>query len=388
MAMRLYITAGIIIVLISVAAFGDTKDDILIQQQEMEKIKSEVKRSREKLDSLKQSEIGIQQKISEGDQKLATDKKVISRLNRELRQLRQKIEETSLELDERQLNLELTRRRYLGNIRQFYLTAHKPAEIFSENPNEELVLHRQVVYLTSLANFESGNVDRASEYLAQTLQAQDELTGESRKVSRLKKSRESSSALVANARQKHQKSLERVRREKTEEADRVLMLEQAAREMEAIITRLQQEMEERVSREGVTGGPSVFAALKGQLLPPCRGEVTVPFGELIHPVTKLKSFSAGISIKTGPGQKVVAVASGTVAYVGNLRGYGNFIIINHDDRYYTTYAGLGEMLVSVNEYVLAGNKVASAGDDGIVKFELREGRNPLDPIKWISIDSF
>ena len=224
--------------------------------------------------------------------------------------------------------------------------------------------------------------------MEQTIQAQDELTGESRKISRLKRKRETASSLVKSAKDKQEKNLQRVRREKTEEADRVLMLEQAAREMEAIIARLQQQMEQRAIIEGITGGPSVFATLKGQLLPPCRGEVIQPFGNLIDPVTKLKSFSSGISIKVNPGRKVVAVASGTVAYQGNLRGYGNFIIINHDDRYYTTYAGLGQIVVSVGEYVLAGNKVAVADEDGIVRFELREGRNPLDPIKWISIDSF
>ena len=370
------------------AASDETKDEILFQQREMEKIKNEVKQSRQKLDSLKQSEIDYQKMISEGDQKLATNKKVISRLNREMRELQDKIAETSGEIEARQLELELSRRRYLGNIRQFYLAAHKPPEIFSEDPNEELVLHRQIIYLTSLANFESGNVDLAFESVEQTIQAQDELTGESRKISRLKQKRETASSLVKSAKSKHEKSLKRVRREKTEEADRILTLEQAAREMEAIIARLQQEMEERASIEGITGGPSVFATLKGQLLPPCRGEIVQPFGDLIDPVTKLKSFSSGISIKVEPGRKVVAVASGTVAYQGNLRGYGNFVIINHDDRYYTTYAGLGQAVVSVGEYVLAGNKVAVADEDGVVKFELREGRNPLDPIKWISIDSF
>ncbi len=382
------IVIAIILCITGLTWTKDTKDEILNQKQEMEKIKEEVKRSREKLDSLKQNEVDVQKVISEGDQKLASDKKVISRLGRELRELKQRITRTTSELEQRQLELDLSRRRYLGNIRQFYITTHKPPDVFSENPNEELVLQRQIVYLTSLAAFESGNVDKASEYLEQTEQAKDELSGESRKISGIKHKRERASALVATAKSKNQKHLEQVRRQKTEEADRVLMLEQAAREMESIIARLQQELEQRTGREGATGGPSVFATLKGQLLPPCRGEIMVPFGDQVDPVTKLKSFSSGISIKVRAGQKVVAVASGTVAYAGNLRGYGNFIIINHDDRYYTTYAGLGQVSVGVNEYVLAGNKVAVADAEGLVKFELREGRNPLDPITWISIDSF
>jgi septal ring factor EnvC (AmiA/AmiB activator) len=367
----------------------DTKDEILIQKQEMEKIKKEVARSREKLDSLKQTEMDVQKKISEGDQKLATDQKVVSRLNQQLRQLQNKIKETTSELEAEQLELELSRRRYLGNIRQFYMAAHKPPEIFSEDPNEELTLQRQIIYLTSLASFESGNVDQASLDLEQTLHEKDDLAGESKKISGLKKKRETAISLTSNAKNKHERNLEQIRRKKTEEADRILTLEQAAREMENIIARLQQEVELRLAEEqGIDRGPSVFASLKGQLLSPCRGKIIVPFGNLVDPVTKLKSFSSGITIQATPGGKVVAVASGTVAYSGNLRGYGNFIIINHDNHYYTTYAGLGKILVSVNEYVLAGNRVAEAAGDGTVRFELREGRNPLDPVTWISIDSF
>lgn len=368
---------------------ADEQQDILFQKKEMEKILEEVKESRDKLDSLKQAEIDVTRQISDGDQQLATNKKIINRLNSDLRALQQRIASTKSDLEARELELELARRRYLGNIRQFYLAAHKPLEIISEDPNEELVLHRQIVYLTSLASFESGNVDQALAYLEETRQTQKELAGRTKEVSRAKQTKETANTLVTNAKAQHERKLQQIRRKKTEETDRILTLEQAAREMEQIIARLQREAQER--RAGMTEadlGPSLFASLKGQLLTPCRGEVVIPFGEQVDPVTKLKSFSSGITIKAQPGQRVVAVASGSVAYVGNLRGYGKFIIINHDDQYYTTYAGLERVFVSINEYVLAGNKLAEAASDGEVRFELREGRKAIDPIEWISIDSF
>ncbi|UCD63806.1 MAG: peptidoglycan DD-metalloendopeptidase family protein [Candidatus Zixiibacteriota bacterium] len=368
-------------------SWAQQEDDILYEKKEMEKILKEVRESREKLDSLKQAEIGVARQISEGDQKLATNKKIIGRLNDEMRQLQARIGQATTELEAHELELDLVRRRYLGNIRQFYLAAHKPPEVFSEDPNEELVLHRQIVYLTALAGFESGNVDQALTELEQTRKTKKDLAGRSKQVSQLRQKKETANVLVSNAKRQHQRNLEKIRREKTEEADRILTLEQAAREMERIIARLQEEAELRRTGRTQTG-PSLFASLKGQLLPPCRGEITVPFGELVDPVTKLKSFSSGITFKVRPGQNVSAVASGSVAYVGSLRGYGNFIIINHDDQYYTTYAGLDRTFVSVNEYVLAGNKLAEASPDGAVRFELREGRKALDPIEWISIESF
>ena len=75
-------------------------------------------------------------------------KKVIGRLNRELRHLRNNISSTEDLIDQQQVELMLKRRRYLGNIRQFYMVAHKDVNLFSEDPNEELRLNRQIRYLT------------------------------------------------------------------------------------------------------------------------------------------------------------------------------------------------------------------------------------------------
>jgi septal ring factor EnvC (AmiA/AmiB activator) len=104
-------------------------------------------------------------------------------------------------------------------------------------------------------------------------------------------------------------------------------------------------------------------------------------------VNRLKSFSPGITIKGKAHAPVYAVAAGTVAYSGNLRGYGNFVIISHDDQYYSTYAGLAEVLVSENQFVSSRAKLGSSGQDGVVKFEIRDGREPLDPVKWIDLES-
>ncbi len=368
--------------------FADERDQILTQKQELEAIQKEVEAGRKKLDSLKQSELSLQKRLIDSDQQIAGNKKVIQRLTRESGKLKQEIGATETKVDQRQLELELSRRRYLGNIRQFYLAAHQPSAPLSEDLNEEMRLHRQIVYLAAVAGFESGQVRQASELLVQTRETMNQLSGEKSKVARLRKKRESANLLAVNRKRKQQKDLEHLLRAKTEETDRVLTLEMAAREMEQIIARLQREAQEReLRRQEDAGGPSIFASLKGMLLSPYKGKITIPFGPQVDPVTNLKSYSSGITIKGAAGRKVVAVASGTVVYVGNLRGYGKFVIISHDDQYFTTYAGLGEMLVTTDEYVLAGNKLAVSGADGVVKFEMRQGRKALDPIKWIRIES-
>ncbi|MFQ5453633.1 MAG: hypothetical protein ACE5D6_05550, partial [Candidatus Zixiibacteriota bacterium] len=247
---------------------GKTKD-ILIQKNEMEIIKEEVDKSRQQLDSLKQMELNIQKEVSESDQKMTTNKKIINRLVRELKQVKSEINKTETNLEKNYVDLERTRRRFLGNIRQFYLTAHRPSIIVTEDPNDALQLNRQIVYLTALANFESGNVDQTEQYLSKTLEMMGELTGEKKKIYRLKQKKESHNVLVSSQKKKYQRSLDQIRRKKTEEADKIITLEQAAQEIEQIIARLQREAESRrLDKTKRVSEPSIFATLKGQILSP------------------------------------------------------------------------------------------------------------------------
>jgi len=368
---------------------ANEEGDILFQKKDLDEIQKEVEQSRHKLDSLKQVELKIQKNVSGYDQKIASNKKVLSRLNQQLKKLKKEIVQGEGELTTGRELLDRARRRYLGSIRQFYLATYRSGEVFSEQVNDELQLNRQVVYLTALAGFESGNIAQASTYLSQSHDRLAQLTGEKKKVTGLKKKKETATSLEKTRKQKEQRALEQLRRKKSAEADRILTLQQAAQEIERIIARLERQRQESLAAiPGQPSGPSVFATLQGQLLSPFKGKIVIGFGHSRDEITKLKSFSPGITIKGKPGQKVVAVADGTVAYVGSLRGYGNFVIINHGDRYYSTYGGLGKTSVNTNEYLLAETTLAQAGKEGLVKFELRRGREPLDPVKWIRIDSF
>ena len=368
---------------------AEEEGDILFQKKDLDEIQKEVEQSRHKLDSLKQIELKLQKNVSGYDQKIASNKKVLRRLNQQLKKLKKEITQGEGKLTTGRELLDRVRRRYLGSIRKFYLATHQSGEVFSEQVNDELQLNRQVVYLTALAGFESGNIAQATAYLSQSHDRLAQLTGEKKKVTGLKKKKETATSLEKTRKQKEQRALEQLRRKKSAESDRILTLQQAAQEIERIIARIERlRQESPAAVSGQPSGPSVFATLQGQLLSPFRGKIVIGFGHSQDEITKLKSFSPGITIKGKPGRKVAAVADGTVAYVGNLRGYGNFVIINHDDRYYSTYGGLGKMSVGTNEYVLAGTTLAQAGKEGLVKFELRHGREPLDPVKWIRIDSF
>ncbi len=388
--MKTKLILSFVILFFSSQIFADDKDGIMNQQNDLETIKQEVKQSQQRFDSLKAAEMATQKQIANFDQKITTNQKVIKRLNNQLSGIQGEAKDVGKDLEQKNQLLEWSTNKYMKDLCQFYLSIsnHKPKSMW-DPPETELVQSRQSIYLASLASFESENINQAINEVTLTSTELDSLTNEQSRVTSLKKNKEVATTLEENRKRKEEKSLESVRREKYEEGDRMMTLKQVADEIERVIARLEKEREERQRVNNIqTDEYSAFSTLKGQLLSPVKGKVVTPFGSSKHPVTRLESFSPGITIQCRAGASVYAVAAGSVAYIGNLRGYGNFIIINHDELYYTTYGGLGETFVNQGEYLTSGTKLAISGSDNKVKFELRKRREPLDPVEWIQIDSF
>ena len=97
----------------------------------------------------------------------------------------------------------------------------------------------------------------------------------------------------------------------------------------------------------------------------------------------------GINIAAPTGTQVHASEAGVVAYAGNeLKGYGNLILVRHDDGFVTAYAHADRMLVRRGDNVRRGQVIARAGKTGTVKqpqlhFELRKGAKPINPIPYL-----
>lgn len=114
---------------------------------------------------------------------------------------------------------------------------------------------------------------------------------------------------------------------------------------------------------------------------PAKGEVIAKFS------TKAPT-NKGIDISGTLGESVFAAAAGSVVYAGSgLLGYGNLVIIKHDDQFLSAYAHNKELLVKENQEVKAGQTIAEIGSSGTDKvklhFEIRHKGKPVDPLKYL-----
>jgi murein DD-endopeptidase MepM/ murein hydrolase activator NlpD len=117
---------------------------------------------------------------------------------------------------------------------------------------------------------------------------------------------------------------------------------------------------------------------------PVEGRVISPFGDNPN-----GGRNDGINISVPRGTPVRAADAGEVSYVGNeLKGYGNLILIRHDNGFVTAYAHTDGVHVKRGEHVERGQVIATVGDTGNVSqpqlhFELRHGTEPVDPTPYL-----
>ena len=130
-----------------------------------------------------------------------------------------------------------------------------------------------------------------------------------------------------------------------------------------------------------------FAALKGKLRLPTRGELINRFGT---PRSDSGLSWKGLFIRGTSGQEVRSVAVGRVVFAEWMRGFGNLMIIDHGQSYLTIYGNNEALLKQVGDAVKTGDTVATVGNSGGnpdsgLYFEIRHQGKAFDPLSWVSL---
>lgn len=133
-----------------------------------------------------------------------------------------------------------------------------------------------------------------------------------------------------------------------------------------------------VAPAAVTTENNAPSNAKSEWIWPAKGNVTSTY----------TAANKGVDIAGTMGQSIMAASSGKVMYAGSgIRGYGNLIIIKHDNNLLSAYAHNSKILVKEGQSVKQGEKIAEMGnsDSSSVKlhFEIRQQGKPVDPTPYL-----
>jgi murein DD-endopeptidase MepM/ murein hydrolase activator NlpD len=122
-----------------------------------------------------------------------------------------------------------------------------------------------------------------------------------------------------------------------------------------------------------------------KFLKPVKGKIISSYGP-----KKGGLHNDGINIAAPRGTPVTAAENGVVVYAGSeLKGYGNLILVRHQDRWMTAYAHLDKMTINRGDVITKGKQLGTVGSTGSVStpqlhFEIRRGKEAINPKRYLN----
>ncbi|MED0677586.1 peptidoglycan DD-metalloendopeptidase family protein [Aneurinibacillus thermoaerophilus] len=159
---------------------------------------------------------------------------------------------------------------------------------------------------------------------------------------------------------------------------------------QAALLRIRQLEEEARQASGIKELPAVVSGSGVLGWPTQTRRITSPFGYRIHPILKYRKFHDGIDIGEPQGSPIFAAADGVVTYAGYMNGYGNTVIIYHQNGLSTLYGHIryGGILVQNGQKVKRGEKIAEVGSTGRstgphLHFTVTANGQDVDPMSYL-----
>lgn len=237
----------------------------------------------------------------------------------------------------------------------------------------------QVVYLKHILVYDQQQITNFARLLLEHKRIKELLEKQRLQVAGTKqKKRLKLMALEENIAKKN-KLLYKIRGKKEYYAALAKELAEAAEKLKKIITA-------RIKSPRHHG---LLAKYKGRLPMPAKGVVVRFFGLEHDRRFKTVTEHKGIDIEAPLGTEVKAIFPGQVIFASWLKGYGNLIIIDHGEGYYSIYGHLLEFKTKINKNIRQREVIGSVGDtDSLIGpalyFEIRRHGKPQDPLEWVS----
>ncbi|MCM2324280.1 MAG: peptidoglycan DD-metalloendopeptidase family protein [Oligoflexia bacterium] len=346
-------------------------------------------------------ERGLLESLKSQKQAQGTIKRIqtLMELRQQERQLGKKrlgeLENTIRELESRRVELGARVRQHQDGVRRFLVAIEaavheSPAPLLPLMEREKLEAPRRKV-LGGMASRGLREIEILRVDLADANKLEERIQDEKQQLAYLLQDLNEKEQVLELNRQLQLGMLQKKHDERVAQLENYRRLKTAEEQVEGLIQEFnaRRELErvnetERVAHRAMNQGE--FARLKGKLpLPLSGGKVLSAFGRAFDPLSKLHIFRKGIDIGGAQGEPVRAISAGKIAYSGQLPDYGQVVIVDHGEHFYSLCAHLGTLTRKAGEPVTAGDTIGATDDSGTpVYFEIRARNVAVNPLQWIS----
>lgn len=356
------------------------------KQDQIRQIETDLSHEKEQYLEFDQKEKGLLDQLSDIE-KAINEKKIL------LRDLSENIENAHKDLEKQRADLRRVEESYnnmkallnkrLGALYKYAKRGYLRVFVSTSDLSQ---LNHMVKYLRVILDKDLDIIKRTAEEYEGYTQQVSVIEKKIKTISDLKEEESSSLASLNAETEKKVILLARVHREKEFYETAVKELGAAAEGLKNTIIVLDNRKHEK---NGETAAlPTGFGGLKGKLPLPVKGNI---LKENRQSGDKIFNTLRGIYISGSFGDDVYAVFPGRIDYSGQIKGYGQVIVINHGERFFTISAYLSRLSKAEGETVEKGEMIGQVGETGLLAgpalyFEIREGESNLDPLKWLKVN--
>ncbi|WP_447987620.1 murein hydrolase activator EnvC family protein [Nitrospira sp. Nam74] len=389
-AMAVMIVCGLMITA-PVYAGKDRKDPLAEkierERRTLEKLQQEIENKKKHAQETEKKKESVLQAIQDLDDTLLLKRQERTVINRKLKEKDQEIERINDRLGDVRRTIANRRQSILARLRVQYMEGrfrHLGALLAADNYE---AFQQRLQYLSAVSQREYDliegyreDLDRLQHMERQRAVARDEMLvmkyHTDRKVGEIQGLKRKKNVILASITQQ---------KEAYEHA--LAELERSATRVDGLLKELEARRKTAAFQlpKDLKGGHP----LKGGMHWPVDGEIVSFFGRQKHPTFNTYVQRKGIEIRTDEGSAIRSVMSGVVVFADWLKGYGQVVILDHANGFFSLYAHASKLLVKVGEQVAMGYVIGETGDTGLtgdstLYFELRQGAQPVDPLTWLA----
>ena len=382
-----------VLAVVPAAAQTRRDDPLQAEQRKLQQTQKQLKEERERAAAARARETSLLAELEEIERRLAAKKGEAARLEARIKKAQSDVQMFRGEITRLERQRAGQVNALAGRLRVMYRVNAQggalPVILSGEDPATRAVAVR---HLASLAALDARLIQEyrvTSEKLADRKGREE---AQQQELASLHEEAKREQAEVDREVAKRRVILAKVRDERAYHERMVGELTEASHRLEAFIRELQAKQRKLARVPPPKGGiepPGIgFGALKGRLPWPTEGRIVTGFGAQVHPRFGTRTFRNGVDIEAAVGREVLAVHGGHVIYTGWFKGYGNLIIVDHGNEYYTLYAHIADIEAREGEDVRQGQRIGTVGDTGSLAgprlyFEVRYQGRPQDPEQWL-----
>ena len=363
-----------------VPAQESSGDMAKIKEQELEDVRERISSLKESMDDAAEKRDRVTRELQDIEVQIAEQRSRIRDIERDQATTTERKNKLDAELDEREAHLDAESAALAGQVRAAYMSGSQEKIRLLLNQHDPATLGRLMAYYRYLNDYRAGNIEAVMEEIRKLEELRSQIAAEEARLASLAQARYDELGRLNASLENRQGLLVSLRERIAEEGAEVDRL--AAQERD--LTRLIAELTSILSDYPITS-EQPFSELRGKLTWPVAGTLLHDFGQ---PRAGGISWN-GVVLAAPRGREVRAVYHGRVAFADWLAGMGLLVIVDHGEGYMTLYGYNETLLKDTGDWVAPGDVIATVGDSGgqaeaSLYFELRRGRKPENPRRWVT----